>query len=89
VQSGEALLAAQRVLYSSNGILHFSCDLIGLSFTLELGIAGDFSSNFFNFAFDLFGRTFDAVFVQEKSPLVSCGKQLVSTKVLLARVTTR
>jgi hypothetical protein len=62
------LLAAKGVLYAANGILNFAFHLVSFSFTLELGIARHFSSDFLDFASNLFGRAFDAVLIHWKSP---------------------
>ena len=60
-QSSTASLTAS--LRPPTVFLHLAGDLIGLAFGLELAVAGHFASDFLDFAFGLFGRTFNAIFV--------------------------
>src|SRR3979411_635343 len=58
-----ALLAAKRVLYPADGVLHLAGDLVRLSFRFQLGVAGDLAGDFLDGALGLLSRAFDPILV--------------------------
>src|SRR4029077_9578072 len=60
---GSALLAAQGVLQTADGILYLSGGLVRLSFRFQLCIAGDLAGHFLDGSLGLLGRAFDPILV--------------------------
>ena len=58
-----ALLAAHRILQSTDRVLHLACGLVGLAFGFQLLVAEDLSGDFFHGSLGLLGRALDAIFI--------------------------
>src|SRR6476619_5921599 len=60
---GSALLAAQGVLQTADGILYLSGGLVRLSFRFQLALAGDLAGHFLDGSLGLLGRALDPILV--------------------------
>lgn len=62
------LLAAKRILDSTNSVANLSRRLVRFALTLQFGIATDLSRNFFDFAFGLLRRALNPILVHACLP---------------------
>jgi hypothetical protein len=68
-----------RVLQSSDSILDFPGDFLGLAFTFKLAVAGRLSGDLLQFAFRLRGAALNAIFVHSVLIVLIVGINMDST----------